>query len=168
MELSVKKADENDVKGFAADPLAKDEYHLCWAENKRLNSRTSYLKRLSKKIGDEWNTEKTNKFLLLVWQKIFKNHLVTEDNAGYSMDVSAFKVHSIFSENKKRFQCERCGRITVHNADGICPTYRCEGKLTEFDDSIYEQNHYYKLYNHLDIYDLKIKEHTAQLSVDRA
>ena len=168
MELSVKKADENDVKGFAADPLAKDEYHLCWVENKKLNSRTSYLKRLSKKIGDEWNTEKTNKFLLLVWQKIFKNHLVTEDNTGYSMDVSAFKVHSIFSENKKRFQCEHCGRITVHNADGICPTYRCEGKLTEFDDSIYEQNHYYKLYNNLDIYDLKIKEHTAQLSVDRA
>ena len=58
-----------------------------------LNSRTSYLKRLSKKIGDEWNTEKTNKFLLLVWQKIFKNHLVTEDNTGYSMDFSAFKVH---------------------------------------------------------------------------
>lgn len=49
MELSVKKADENDVKGFAADPLAKDEYHLCWVENKKLNSRTSYLKRLSKK-----------------------------------------------------------------------------------------------------------------------
>lgn len=155
-------------QGFVLEPSLKDNYHSCWVENKGLNTRTSYLKRVSKAMGQEWDTTKANSFLQLVWKNIFQKDLRTDDNISYRMDVSAFKVHSIFSENKNRFQCDHCGRITVHYADGICPTYRCDGRLIPFDDAIYQQNHYYQLYNRLDICDVTIKEHTAQLSVDKA
>ena len=155
-------------KCFVLNAIDKNNYNSCWKENKHMNSRTSYLKRLSASLGEEWGTEKTNSFLDLVWERIFKPSLQTDDNTGFRMQISAFKVFSIYSDPVDIFRCEQCGRVTSDNVGNVCPTYRCTGRLVKFDINSLNDDHYFKLYNNLDIYDLRIKEHTAQLSVEKA
>ena len=83
-------------------------------------------------------------------QRIFKPYLQTDDNTGFRMQISAFKVFSIFSDPVDIFRCEQCGRVTSDNVGNVCPTYRCTGKLVKFDIDSLSDDHYFKLYNNLD------------------
>lgn len=59
--------------------------------------------------------------------------------------------------------------ITCHNIEDVCPTYQCDGELIPIDPSIeFKENHYYRLFNDMEIRDLRIVEHTAQLDRDMA
>ena len=118
--------------------------------------------------GAEWSLEKCNNFLSTVWNRIFKPCLKTNDNLHYRLDITSFKIYSMYSENREIYFCNKCGRLTSSNADDICPTFRCDGRLSVFNRNSQKDNHYINIYTNLNIYDLKIKEHTAQLSVDKA
>ena len=156
-------------RGFILNQADKNKYDCCWTSGKIQNTRTNFLKRISVCIGDEeWSTQKCNKFLELVWQRYFKPSLHTSDNLSYRMNIDSFTVYSAYSKKKNQYICRTCGKITVNNVNGICPTFRCDGTLRLFDISEYQDNHYMKMYSELDIYDLKIKEHTAQLSTEKA
>lgn len=135
------------------------------------NSRINYLSRLTCRIsGTSWNIEKINAFLTLLWDRVFvtNNSIETHDNVGYRMLIDEFVIHSAYSDKIKKYRCSKCGKITVNNADSVCPEMRCYGNLEEFDENEIRNNHYYKIYTELDIYDLVIKEHTAQLDIETA
>jgi len=69
----------------------------------------------------------------------------------------------------KWYECSKCSKITQFNLNGVCPSYRCMGRLHEFDiEKELKENHYYNMYQELDIRPLRVVEHTAQLSRDMA
>lgn len=52
---------------------------------------------------------------------------------------------------------------------GVCPAYHCDGELAEIKpEKEFFDNHYYRLFRELEIRDLRIVEHTAQLNRDMA
>lgn len=63
------------------------------------------------------------------------------------------------------YQCDRCQRVTLHNLRGLCPTYRCTGRLHPCaPEDAFKDNHYRNLYTQLVPRNLTVKEHTAQLT----
>ncbi len=148
----------------------KSASRATWTSD-RENSWINYLTKLTSVInGKPWEKDTINKFLLQLWNHVFvrNNSIETYDNIGYRMLIDEFIVYSSYSDNFKAYVCSKCGKITAKNADGVCPEFRCNGKLLPFDRNSLENNHYFKVYNELDIYDLIIKEHTAQLDIETA
>ena len=74
----------------------------------------------------------------------------------------------LFRTNKKIYQCNKCGKKTTINVNGVCPTYRCEGKLNEFSKHNSRHKYYIDIYNNIKRIPMKIKEHTAQLESEHA
>jgi len=65
------------------------------------------------------------------------------------------------------FSCETCGQIQVDTA-GMCSRYGCYGKLTQWSPLTAERNHYRDLYESLRSERLRVEEHTAQISREKA
>ena len=56
-----------------------------------------------------------------------------------------------------------------HNAFGVCPSFKCDGELKPINiEEAFKDNHYYRMYQELDIRDLRVVEHTAQLNRETA
>lgn len=136
-----------------------------------INSRANYIQKISKQVyGNAWDMMTVNKFLTGLW-----NRCLVGDNAlqllqeGYQLKVEGFKIYSPFSHSIKWYRCNKCGKVTTFNVVDICPEYRCQGSLQEFNvTKEMRNNHYYRLYSTLDISNLVIKEHTAQLDIETA
>lgn len=74
----------------------------------------------------------------------------------------------LFKTDKKVYRCNKCGKKTTINMNGVCPTYRCAGELSEFLQGNSRHNYYIDIYNNIKRIPLKIKEHTAQLESEHA
>ena len=77
-------------------------------------------------------------------------------------------MNKILITSPKSYMCNKCHKITDHNVSNVCPTYKCEGSLIDMDMNKILNNHYYQLYNTLDIRGLRVVEHTAQLDKEKA
>ncbi|QNO15914.1 DEAD/DEAH box helicase [Alkalicella caledoniensis] len=148
----------------------KNNYCKSWISNKNSNIRINYVE---KTTGN--NKKEINNFLEGVWQRIFLQQnqfyggLVAKRPNEYIMDISKFKIRTPFTHKMQWYICDKCGKITVNNIKNICLAYRCEGKLTLCDfENEFANNHYRKQYLELDIFPMKVKEHTAQLSPESA
>lgn len=151
--------------------LSKDEnkksYRKSWISSNNANVRFDYIK---KTLGTE-NKEEINKYLEKIWDGIFisRGGLIAKAPNQYVMDISRFKIRTSFLHKIKWYICNKCGKLTANNIGNVCPANRCDGKLEECDfDVDFANNHYRKLYLELDIFPMKVKEHTAQLSPDTA
>lgn len=130
------------------------------------NKRTDYLKRVLAAKGIVKEDSFYSKCLEAIWKYILINQkLVVFDNDACRVDVSQIRLlHS-----PQWFVCSKCGKLTVHNIENVCPTYQCTGTLVPIDPAVhFKDNHYYKLYREMDIRDLRIVEHTAQLDRETA
>lgn len=137
----------------------------------RENICINYMTKLTEKMnGTPWDRGMINDFLLQLWENVFVRNesIETYDNVGYRMLIDEFMVYSAYSDDLETFVCTKCGRITAKNADGVCPEFRCKGTLMPFERSALDKNHYFRVYNELDISDLIVKEHTAQLDIEKA
>lgn len=74
----------------------------------------------------------------------------------------------LFKTDQKVYRCSKCGKKTTINMNGVCPTYRCEGELTEFIPANSRHNYYIDIYNNIKRIPMRIKEHTAQLESEHA
>lgn len=116
--------------------------------------------------GDE---EKARKLLKGIWMYLEQNNLLCEDtigrSKGYVINDQIIKVKSpaVF------YQCSECKRITPYNIHNICENPACSGVLKKYDpEQVKSDNHYYRMYHELDIAPMRVCEHTAQLSGERA
>jgi superfamily II DNA/RNA helicase len=145
----------------------KVDYTRSWIPTTQgmTNTRADYIKRaLGHKIGD--SEEQINKFLITIWE-ILKDRgiLKNVENGKYKLDYNAIVVRI----PAKWYICPKCKAITMHNVQGTCPIFKCEGKLEEFNpDEILKNNHYREIYLNMDIVPLKVVEHTAQLDRKKA
>lgn len=71
--------------------------------------------------------------------------------------------------SKKLWRCRECHAVSPYAVKGLCSNPRCGGTMEPYDaDEALKNNHYYHLYTELDPVPMIVKEHTAQLSADRA
>lgn len=70
--------------------------------------------------------------------------------------------------NDRLFQCDTCNRLQAVSVRGLCPRRGCPGRLVPRRLGDLEPNHYRLLYEEEWPGLLRVEEHTAQLSTERA
>jgi len=66
------------------------------------------------------------------------------------------------------YRCSLCGNISNHNVNGVCPTYRCEGELKKYTNEQTRFTYFKELYEDMKSIPMLAREHTAQLTSERA
>jgi len=135
---------------------------------KMKNKRVDYLEKVLNKKGFNLPLEETCSILKGIWKVFFvgdKFELMKNIQGYYKLDVEKIKVY----RSNKWYICPKCKKVTAHNVENICPTYKCDGILETINlEEEFKDNHYYNLYKNMDIRELKIVEHTAQLDKETA
>lgn len=138
--------------------------------DKMTNKRLDYLMKVLNKKGVEIDREDAEKLLDGIWRRFFEKNLMvnitSKTNAGgYRVDSSKLTLGNA----QKWYICNHCRRLTTINIDNVCPNYMCDGALEEVNiDELLSADHYYRLYNDLDVQPLRVVEHTAQLNREEA
>lgn len=131
------------------------------------NKRVDYVQRVLNKKGYSLTVDEVATFLKSVFEKVLVGQglMLRTDGNAYRVDTA--KV-SLFNP-LHWYVCNKCKRLTCHNVAGVCPAYHCDGELVEIKpEKEFFDNHYYRLFRELEIRDLRIVEHTAQLNRDMA
>lgn len=132
------------------------------------NKRLDYLIKVLAKSGYSVEKERARQLLEAIWNNIFYNNgngLLQLKNSEYKLDASKIKV----SLPIEWYFCKKCKKLASHDVKGVCPTFKCDGELELYDaDIMNKDNHYYQMYRTLDIRELRIVEHTAQLNKETA
>ncbi len=135
---------------------------------KYYNKRLDYLMRVLNKKGFAIDRNIAINMLKSIWNRILCNpdkEILVSNNGKYRINSEKIFI----SREKDWYYCNKCRKITMHNINNVCPTYKCDGELTKINiDDEFRNNHYYKIYQNLDIRDLRIVEHTAQLNRETA
>lgn len=136
------------------------------------NKRIDYFRRIvEKKVAKNPSLsipdiDTAAEILRKLWDKIFmKQGIVKFQDNGYRVNFKKIN----FGKANDWFICKKCNQITCHNVENVCPSYNCDGELTAINPKeMFADNHYYRLYNELDIRNLTVVEHTAQLDRETA
>lgn len=134
-----------------------------WVPKKNDNQRSNYLKKI---LGD---SDLALDYLVEIWDALTSYKYLIANNSTYMMDIKKINVKHTKNHNLKWYICDKCGRLTISNIHNLCPSYRCDGHLYECNpDEHFSDNHYRLLYLDHNISTMKIKEHTAQLTPEKA
>ncbi len=132
-----------------------------------VNKRMDYLQKILTKKGFNISDDDIIDFLKRLWEQGFvgRGLLTRIDGNSYKIDASKIRVTS----PEVWYVCKKCKRLTCHNVKNVCPTYHCDGELIPIDPTTaFVGNHYYHLFSEMEMRDLRIVEHTAQLDRDMA
>ena len=131
------------------------------------NKRIDYISKIAEKVG---KTADGDCIILLkaVWEKFLtspQSKIFLQEGGAYRVNVGDL----LLSVGKQWYRCPKCKKITAHNVKNVCPTYRCDGELEPVDiRALFSGNHYFEMYQNMEIRPLRIVEHSAQLSKDMA
>ena len=130
-----------------------------------LNKRVEYVEKILSVVCPGASRKDARKFLESLWKLLIKNEIIVSEGVTYKVNTKKIQINS----KAKFYQCESCKKITTYNVHNICPSYKCSGKLVEIDLSeTLKDNHYYRMYQDMEIRNLRVVEHTAQLSKEKA
>lgn len=144
------------------------------------NSRIDYLGKILKINGRNLSKKELVELVDILFgiftedDSPLNNYIKSDTLNGYGptyiLDTSLFKVvPGIGNPEVKYYKCDSCHNITTLFIRGICPTYRCDGKLREINlEKELEENHYRELYSQIKLEKMDVSEHTAQLTTEYA
>lgn len=95
-----------------------------------------------------------------------RDQVLIRTKRGYRVNLRWWRWHvpgSAEDEPRLLRICSDCHQLSYWNFNGICPNFRCEGRLSPALDSDLEDNHYRRLYLDPLPGRLRAEEHTAQL-----
>ena len=167
------------ISDRSPDPKA---HIFSWLPVSGNNRRSDFLLKLLDQC--EPNLEKKQKEQFVkgtldgVWRSITKDsawryHFLPETIQGQGMVYQAshemWAIAPISSEQLV-YQCSRCKGLTTNYLKGVCPNYKCSGRLevVDFQSETWRENHYRRLYQSLSPIPLSAEEHTAQWTADSA
>jgi hypothetical protein len=117
------------------------------------------------KMDKEENASELSDILLRIWEA-FKNSMLLEAESWpgeFRLDPSLVQV----TRQRPWGLCDRCGRLTTLINLGFCLTSGCQGNVKNLGadeiDKLFERNHYRQRY-FLPPLEIRVKEHTAQLT----
>lgn len=130
------------------------------------NKRVDYLIKIAQADGTDASKEKAELFLKAVWERLLaKTGIIIPVNQKYQVDANMLSI----GKPVEWYICPKCKKLTHNNVHNVCPTYQCDGKLREIDPGeLLRGNHYYEMYQSMEIRPLSIVEHSAQLSREKA
>lgn len=132
------------------------------------NKRLDYFNKIMKKVNLDNTVPSNEKLLTGIWNHLFCNtdlKLMISNDGKYKLNSEKI----IVSKCNTWYFCPICKKITIYNVKGVCPTFKCDGTLQPIDiENHYSNNHYYQIYQNLDIRDMRVVEHTAQLDKETA
>ena len=132
---------------------------------KAKNRRTDYVTKIFDIVAPNTDKGTIIKFLEAIWKQMKKNSIIINEGNNYKVNVQKI----LINDNATFYQCNLCKKVTSHNVRGVCPTFRCQGKLHEVNlEEVFDENHYYRMYQDMEIRNLRIVEHTAQLNKEKA
>ncbi|WP_160310243.1 DEAD/DEAH box helicase [Neobacillus vireti] len=161
-----------------AEESARGNLILGWSpKEKSNNKRLDYIQKMYKSKGysKEDASNKARSLLKeLLAGKLYKQFWVRD---GYISETPLAREGTVLKLNYKKWQvvkpenlyiCDKCGSIVSNNVRGICPTFRCEGKLVDYQDGMSRFSYYKDLYTKMKPLPLIANEHTAQLTSEYA
>ena len=131
------------------------------------NKRIDYLTRVLKVKSTFQSDDSTLKFAEGIWNKLLTAPDGVLQNRGGIYKLKSSEI--IIRRTPAMYCCPKCHRLTPHNVAGVCPTYHCPGILKDITpQTVFKDNHYYNLYQQIEIRPLRVVEHTAQLDRETA
>jgi hypothetical protein len=130
------------------------------------NKRLDYFIKVLKKAGNNISTADARDLLEKgIWRLFCGLEFIKPIDGRYRINTDKIRISSY----GQMYKCPKCKKITIHNAFNVCPSFKCEGELQPIilEDTL-KNNHYYRMYQELDIRELRIVEHTAQLNKEMA
>ena len=104
----------------------------------------------------------------LLRMKYLTTATVAGEGALLSLDYRKWHI-AWYEDTDEAWRCKRCGRITPHNVNGICPEFRCPGSLEKTSARQFRDDPYYRpLYADDKLLPMVSREHTGQLTKDAA
>ncbi len=153
---------QNGYNGYRRDgfELTSD----CWKPN-TVRGLKKYLVRV---LGSEETADQWLDAMWSDWSNNNGNNYLLKSQVGSRNGTRKVLMTDriVIKPTKELYCCDRCKNITPYNIDDICEKPGCGGHLTGYTPDT--NDHYYRLYRDLDPYALNIREHTAQLSTDKA
>lgn len=135
-----------------------------WLPNKETdNIRAEMIKKLFPDKEDKFAKD----LLEAIWMKLIDKKIIVskKDSGNYRIDLGMVKVKTA----DRLYICEKCKTITPYSMKNKCMCWHCDGTLRAYNPVEEKKgDHYRYLYNHLNISPLTVKEHTAQLSSEKA
>ena len=135
------------------------------------NKRIDYFRRVIEKKREKHpeivvtDDDELAKYLEKFWVLFSSRKIIEAKNGYYRVNIDKISVGG----HNAWYICEKCHQLTCHNVEGVCPSYKCDGELVAVNpDALFCDNHYYRLYQDLEIRDLSVVEHTAQLDRETA
>jgi len=161
---------------------------LCWCPSSPVgNARVDYLQRLLQALGvsgreghelatqvlsNIWTRHLAPDNSASVWHRHFVSRGIRGEGVAFQMRHDMWELDVDPSQDSDRwFICDKCENLTRLNIKGVCPTYRCTGRLHHLDAERAKrlaQNHYRQLYTVLKPIPMRAEEHTAQLRSEEA
>ncbi|MEV1111262.1 DEAD/DEAH box helicase [Micromonospora sp. NPDC049751] len=159
------------VRGTGADARRKV---LSWLPTKGVNRRLDYLRRLLNRLG---HTAEPLTILEGVWHLLTRGPqsewlmASTERGIGqvYQLDPALITCTPVRGGTAV-WQCSTCRKLTPFNVRGACPTMACEGTLERWaqPSADTDTDHYRNVYRDMNPVPLRVFEHTAQWTSERA
>ncbi|MEO3777967.1 DEAD/DEAH box helicase [Micromonospora sp. B11E3] len=159
------------VRGTGADRRRKV---LSWLPAKGVNRRFDYLRRLLDRLGHPTDPVR---ILDGVWHLLTKGQQrewllsTTEPGIGqvYQLDPALITCTPVTGDTVL-WQCATCRRLTPFHVRGTCPTMACDGMLERWSPPAAEvdTDHYRNVYRDMKPVPLRVLEHTAQWTSERA
>lgn len=139
---------------------------FCPARANGLNKRLEYLEKVLQAKGADKDRQYVNRFLANIWNGVLlKKEILTNEGTEYKVNTQKICITTY----RKYYKCPACNRVTPYNVANVCPTFKCSGKLNPIDISASLcGNHYYRMYQDMEIRGLRAVEHTAQLDREKA
>jgi hypothetical protein len=130
------------------------------------NKRLDYFIKVLKKAGNDVSDEKARELLEKgIWKMFCAFDFVKPVDSKYRINTEKIKI----SRQDQLYICPKCRKITIHNALGVCPSFKCDGELELISlKDAFVNNHYYRMYQEMNIRELRVVEHTAQLNKETA
>lgn len=110
--------------------------------------------------------EKSTEYLKMIWSFLTNSKIFVEENQVYKFKALNFKIYN--RKNIDWYQCNKCKVLTYINVNDTCIKSKCDGTLVNVNpDEINKNNYYYSEYLDNSIENIRVEEHTAQLSREK-
>jgi len=149
-----------------------------------MNGRLDYILRVIEKISREqsnyemglkilnsiWTNDLMNENVNNPWSQYFSKIVRKDGQVVCQIKPDYYELKPGFVDSSiEWFCCDTCNTLTLFNIRNICPTYQCPGTLHPCDpEEIFRDNHYRRIYSEEKLFPLNAKEHTAQLTSQKA
>lgn len=142
------------------------------------NKRLDYLYRVLRRRGIAEDEAKEQAFLALkdIWSainhpngplgKLFERVAHSNESNLLRLKPNWWQIRR--ADNKDIYRCDTCGTVTAFAVNEICPMSGCVGNVKPHPVEKRLNNHYYNLFTGMVPIPLKVSEHTAQLTKEKA